>query len=104
MKLIPEANAWWRMWSVRLGLLGSVIVSLLVAIPDWAITIWATLPDEIKAMIPPNYMPFIGVAISLCGLVARFIQQEKVRLAGLAKERQQAEAEAAKAVESAGLQ
>lgn len=81
MKLIPEANAWWRMWSVRLGLLGSVIVSLLVAIPEWAVTIWATLPDEVKAMIPPNYVPLIGVAISLCGLVARFIQQEKVRLA-----------------------
>lgn len=98
LHLVPEARAWWRMWSVRLGLLGSIIVSLLVALPDWAIAIWASFPEELKSQIPPKYMPFIGVAISLCGLVARFIQQEKVRIAAMKAEREKAEAEAAKAI------
>ena len=78
MKLIENWKQCWKFWSIRLGIIGSTIVSLLVLIPDAAMLAWNTLPAELKASVPPEYLPLVGVAFFLLSLIARLIQQSNV--------------------------
>lgn len=78
MKLVDGWNKFYKYWSIRLGALGAAIVSVLVAFPDIALHAWAALPDDLKSVIPPNYMPLIGVGIFVMSMVAKFIPQNKL--------------------------
>lgn len=79
MKLIEGWQKFYKLWSIRLGALGATIVSILVAFPDVALNAWALMPADLKAFIPPNYMPLIGVAIFVMSMVVKFIPQNKLR-------------------------
>jgi len=79
MKLMDGWQKFYKYWSVRLGALGAAVASVLIAFPDIALNAWAILPDDLKAFIPPNYMPLIGVAIFVLSMVAKFIPQPKLR-------------------------
>lgn len=68
----------WRTWSFRLSVVGAFVTSLLIAAPDLALQVWAMLPADLKATIPPQYMPYVGVAIGLLGIVAKFLKQAKL--------------------------
>lgn len=64
--MIENWKSAWRWFSVQLA-------SLLIVLP-WA---WAQLPEDIKAMIPPEWH---GVIVSLMGaaiVLGRMIKQEK---------------------------
>lgn len=78
MKLIDGWKAWYKFWSVQLGLLGALIVSTLTAYPTLAIDLWAMMPQEFKSLIPPNYMPLIGVAIFFLSMISKFIVQSNI--------------------------
>lgn len=79
MKLIDNWKEAWKFWSVQLGVLGTVVTSVLLASPDAAMVAWNTFPEEFKQFIPPHWMPFIGVGIFACSMVARVIAQQKMR-------------------------
>jgi hypothetical protein len=76
-KLVPYWRSAWRLWSVRLGVVGSVLVSLFTLAPDAMLQAWLMLPGDLKAVIPPQYTPMIGVAVFVLSMVARFIPQPK---------------------------
>jgi len=78
LKSVDNIRVWWRMASLNLGAAGTAIVSVLVLVPDWAYQVWAILPDEMKAAIPPAYMPMIGVIFYLLGMAARLIKQRNL--------------------------
>lgn len=75
MNLIPEWKSAYKMWSVRLGVLGSSIVGFVTVFPDQAIQAWNVIPPELKTFIPAQYLPMIGVAIYGASLIARVIHQ-----------------------------
>lgn len=79
MKLIEGWQKFYKLWSIRLGALGAGVVSILVAFPDVALNAWAIMPADLKAFIPPNYMPLIGVGIFVMSMLVKFIPQNKLR-------------------------
>lgn len=75
MKLVEDIADWWRWWSLRLAALGATITSVMITYPDAALRAWEQLPEEFKHVIPPEYMPLIGVAIFGCSVFARLVKQ-----------------------------
>lgn len=82
---VREWKKSWRLWSVQLGILGTAITSVLIAIPEAAIYVWETLPQGVRMLIPENMTPLIGVLIFVLSLVSRLIKQKKL-IADLEKE------------------
>jgi len=78
IQFVEAAKVWWKLWSIRLGALGSAVVSLLIVFPDKALEMWAMMPEQFKSFIPPEYMPLVGVVIYVLGMVARLVRQRKL--------------------------
>lgn len=78
MKLVPNWRQCFKFWSVRLGMLGTALTGLLVAFPEAALHAWSLLPGDMKAFIPQQYMPFIGVGVFALSILARLIKQPKL--------------------------
>lgn len=78
VQFVEAAKVWWKLWSIRLGALGSIVVSVLVMFPDKALEMWAIMPEQFKSFIPPEYMPLAGVIIYVIGMFARFVKQHKL--------------------------
>ncbi len=78
MKLVEDAKVWWKLWSIRLGALGTALTTLLIASPDAMLFAWNLLPMDLRASIPPQYVPLIGVFIFVMSMAARLIKQEKL--------------------------
>lgn len=78
MKLTQDAKVWWKLWSVRLQAIGLLVTGWLTAVPDAVLFAWNAMPPDMKAFLPPQYMPFIGLAILTLGILVRFIKQEKL--------------------------
>ena len=64
MKLVKNANKAWRWFSVQVGAIATVLP-----------LVWATLPDETKAIIPPEWLPWIVSAVGVAVVVGRLIDQ-----------------------------
>lgn len=78
MQLIDNKEDFIKFWSVKLGTAGTAVTGAMVVSPDLALQVWQTLPDAIKAMIPPQYMPLIGVALFVSSIISRAIKQQKL--------------------------
>ena len=76
--LVDDYKNWWRWWSVRLQLFGTTLLTLLEAFPDAFVSIYATLPPDIAAAIPPGTLKYIGYATIAAGTIARVIKQSKL--------------------------
>lgn len=76
--LVEDAKVWWRLWSLRLGALGTAVTTVLIASPDAALFAWNLLPLDLRASIPPMYVPLIGVFIFAMSMIARLIKQRKL--------------------------
>jgi hypothetical protein len=74
-KTVDEIKVWWKLWSIRLGALGTIVTTWLVSFPDQAVAVWGSLPDTVRDLIPAQYMPMIGVSIFVLSMVSRFIKQ-----------------------------
>lgn len=65
MKLVDDARNWWRWNSTH-------VVAIFAALP----LVWAQLPEDIKAYVPDEWMPYIGFLMFIGFLVARLRAQE----------------------------
>lgn len=77
LKLTDDIRVWWRLWSIRLGILGTTLAGAAVAFPDMALQAWAGLPYEVRQLIPEQFMPMIGIALFVLSMLARFVKQRK---------------------------
>ena len=68
MKLIDNAKQAWRFLSVQLGLLGAGITAYVINDPIGAASV-------LQSVVPVQYVPYIGLVISLIGVAARLIKQ-----------------------------
>jgi di/tricarboxylate transporter len=64
MRLVENAAAAWRWASVQ-------VLAVLAVLP----IVWAEMPDEIRAMLPPEWHPWILSALAVGGIVGRLIKQ-----------------------------
>lgn len=79
MKPIDNWRKWYRLWSIRLGAIGASLTTLLIASPDAVLYAWNLLPMDLRAAIPPQYVPLIGVFIFVMSMVARLVKQESLK-------------------------
>lgn len=73
MKLIANWRQSWRLWSVRVSAIGAAIFALLLAAPDFLLSIWSALPAEVQGLVPNSAA--LGLIVSLAAGVARIVQQ-----------------------------
>lgn len=64
MKLVPDARRAWRWFSVQ-------VLTALAAAP----LIWASIPADVQAFLPPEWRPWVLAAMALAGLAGRLIDQ-----------------------------
>ena len=73
MKLIANWRQSWRLWSVRVSAIGAAIFALLLAAPDFLLSIWNALPSEVQGLVPNSAT--LGLIMSLAAGVARIVHQ-----------------------------
>lgn len=78
LEFVSHAKLLWKTWSVWLGTLGGTLSAIFLGIPDAAITAWAYLPEDVKAMLDPSFVKMVGPFLMFMALVSQFIKQRKL--------------------------
>lgn len=78
IELIEGWRKWYKLWSVRLTVLGTLIVGWFLASPDAFLQVWLMLPQDLKDTLPPSVVKFIPIAILVAGTLARVVKQKKL--------------------------
>jgi hypothetical protein len=73
MKLISEWRGAWRLWSVRLNLLGLLLIAAEQMLP-----LWQFVPAEARALLPRWLAAGLPLACFALATIARVIRQEKL--------------------------
>lgn len=66
MHLVPDWRSAWRWFSVQ-------ALAVIAALP----LAWASLPPEVTEWVPPAWRMPIIVALAICGIIGRVIDQSK---------------------------
>ena len=64
MRLVEGWRQAWRWYSVH-------FFTLLAALP----IVWMEIPEDVKALIPAEYTPWILTSLALAGAVSRLVRQ-----------------------------
>lgn len=64
MKMVSDARKAWRWFSVQ-------SLAVLAALP----LVWAQLPEDVRAMLPEGWEPWLLTAIAVGGIVGRMVDQ-----------------------------
>jgi hypothetical protein len=75
MKLVDDASNWSKWWSVRLSIIGGVLLTILEGFPHAVATVISTLPSEITGTIDESVLKAIGIVCILASPIARVIKQ-----------------------------
>ena len=78
MKVIDEWRQGWRFWSVRLNALGAALLAAMMTWPEPLLGLWAALPRELTAILPPRAALAIPLALNLAATAARLIKQRRL--------------------------
>jgi len=78
MKLVDDAKDWPKWWSVRLSIVGGVLLTFLEAFPHAVATVVSTLPTEVTSTVPDGLFKVIGILCVLASPVARVIKQSRL--------------------------
>lgn len=81
MNLIPNWKQSWKFWSVRFGILGTILTSIALAAPEAVLYAWAALPEDIKSHMPPAVIKWMGIGIMTLSVISRLIKQPKLEAA-----------------------
>lgn len=77
--LVPEARAWWKLWSIRLNALGLAILAWVQVDPVSVLGVWNMMPSAVTRAVPPSAMMWIGMALFALSMLARLVSQPKVK-------------------------
>ncbi|CAH0198087.1 hypothetical protein SRABI106_01465 [Rahnella aquatilis] len=66
MRLVENWKQCWKWFSIHALLIAGVLPS-----------VWATLPPDLKAYIPPSIMGLITAVVAVSGVVGRLTDQSK---------------------------
>lgn len=70
-RLVPAWRVWWKLWSMRLGVVAAGIVSYLTQVPTALQSAMAAMPDWLRDSLPK----WIGPVMLAVLFVARFWDQ-----------------------------
>jgi hypothetical protein len=74
--LVDDARNWWRWWSMRLNALGLAILAWVQIDPVSVLYVWAMMPEEVKAVLPPRILVFVGLGLFALSMIARVVKQD----------------------------
>lgn len=77
-RLVPEAQAWWKVWSARF-LVAALTIDALSLTP-----VIGMLPSQVRA-INPLVFDAVQAVLVACALLSRFVAQPKLTAAVVAK-------------------
>ena len=78
MKLIENARAWWKLWSIRLNAIGLSILAYVQIDPVGALAVWNMMPGEVRRVLPSNIVTIVGLAFFVLSMIARLVVQPKL--------------------------
>lgn len=78
LELVSNWRVWYKFWSIRLAVVGTAITTVFLAAPDAAIQVWAVMPEDVKATLPPAFVKYFGVFLMAAGSFSRIIKQNKL--------------------------
>lgn len=68
-----------RHWSLWLSGVGTAALGLALMLPDTALQLWTlTVPEELKALLPPETGLHISLFLLIASVMAKFIRQTAV--------------------------
>ncbi len=74
LEFVAHAKLLFKAWSVWLSTAGAT----LMAAPDFLLSAWSALPDELKGLIPSTWLAYIGPTLVVLGIASQFIRQRKL--------------------------
>lgn len=77
-KLVDNWREFWRLWSVRLGAVGTALAGWFVMSPETAIHVWLMLPADLKAALPPQFVGYFGIGLFVLSMVAKLFKQKNL--------------------------
>ena len=77
--LVPEARAWWTLWSTRFNLLGLAILGWIQIDPVSLLAVWNMMPVALTRHVPPTVLLTIGTLLFVLSAISRFVRQPKVQ-------------------------
>ncbi|MCZ4059173.1 hypothetical protein O3W44_08915 [Pantoea sp. LMR881] len=78
LQFVSHARLLFKTWSVWLASLGSMICAWVQSFPSSALDAWNTLPEDVKSIIPHNYLGFVGAFMVAMGVIAQFVRQKNL--------------------------
>jgi hypothetical protein len=76
MRPIDDWRRWHRLWSIRLNILGSILLSAFMTWPGLALGIWNMMPIEVKEFLPPRMVMLLPLGLFVAAAVARIVKQK----------------------------
>ncbi|WP_239952814.1 hypothetical protein [Pantoea sp. Z09] len=87
LEFVAHARLLFKTWSVWLASLGSMLSAWVQSFPSASLDAWNTLPEDVKSILPHNYLGMIGAFMVAMGVIAQFVRQKN-----LVQQKQQLEA------------
>lgn len=78
IEFVAHAKLLFKAWSVWLSAAGSMLSAWVQSFPQSALDAWNSLPPDVKAMIPQNYLGLLGAFMVVMGILAQFVRQQKL--------------------------
>ncbi|RPE03501.1 hypothetical protein BBB56_03130 [Candidatus Pantoea deserta] len=78
LEFVAHARLLFKTWSVWLASLGSMLSAWVQSFPSSALDAWNALPEDVKSILPHNYLGLIGAFMVAMGVVAQFVRQKNL--------------------------
>lgn len=78
LEFVAHARLLFKTWSVWLASIGSMLSAWVQSFPSAALDAWNSLPEDIKAILPHNYLGLIGAFMVAMGVIAQFVRQKNL--------------------------
>lgn len=78
LQFVSHARLLFRTWSVWLASLGSMLSAWAQSFPSAAVDAWNVLPEDVKSILPHNYLGLVGAFMVAMGVIAQFVRQKNL--------------------------
>lgn len=80
--LVPEARAFWKLWSIRFNAMGLAILAWVQVDPVSVLAVWNMMPPAVTRAVPASAVMWVGMALFALSMLARVVSQPKVHQNG----------------------
>lgn len=67
-----------KFWSVIFSTIGAAIMGIFTMWPDTAFTVWQSMPEDVRAVVPHSMVSVIGLFLFVMTAFSRVVKQQKL--------------------------